>query len=240
MISKNIDNKIQDVYNLETDSHTYFADGFATHNCYARKMYERFHWDENIRFDWSVYNDLPKIKKPSRIFWGSTMELFGEWVDPEWMRLIFEAVKHYSQHTHIFLTKRPENLQKYSPFPENAWIGVSATNHAPFLHGMEYLRDIKASVRFISIEPLSGHINASLAFMQSGFIPDWLIIGRQTPIRMATTPKIEWITEIIEEADKNNISVFLKNNLDTLLPEQVPLFRKNQYELRQEFPKAGL
>ncbi|GAH61451.1 unnamed protein product [marine sediment metagenome] len=41
--------------------------------CYARKMYDRFRWNPEVRFVPSVFNDLPK--KPVRVFVGSTMEL---------------------------------------------------------------------------------------------------------------------------------------------------------------------
>ena len=51
-------------------------------------------------------------------------------------------------------------------------------------------------------------------------------------------PKLEWIEEIVNAADKANISVFLKNNL-------IPLLVKNDADwafdctrkLRQEIPK---
>jgi protein gp37 len=123
--------------------------------CYARAMYKRFKWDEKIRFDWSVANDIAKIKEPSRIFWGSTIELFGKWIDPAWMRLIFDYIKEYCpQHTHIFLTKQPQNLIQYSPFPENVWVGYSATNPDMFINGLKYMSQIKATVKFVSLEPL--------------------------------------------------------------------------------------
>jgi len=44
----------------------------------------------------------------------------------------------------------------------------------------------------------------------------WLICGQQTPIKKATMPKIEWISEIVEACDNAGIRVFLKNNLKPL------------------------
>jgi hypothetical protein len=37
--------------------------------------------------------DVDKIKKPSRIFVGSTMELFGKWIEPRWLEAIFGFLK---------------------------------------------------------------------------------------------------------------------------------------------------
>jgi protein gp37 len=131
--------------------------------CYARRLYDRFGWDKTIRFDWSVANELAKIKTPSRIFWGSTMELFGDWVDPEWMRLIFEAVRRHPQHTHIFLTKCPQNLSCWSPYPLNVYIGVSVTNLGQYDKALLYLKDVHASVKFLSFEPLLEHITLDVS-----------------------------------------------------------------------------
>ena len=44
---------------------------------------------------------------------------------------------------------------------------------------------------------------------------NWLIIGSQTkPYR---PPKVEWVQEIVEAADKTGIPVFLKENLKQLI-----------------------
>jgi len=191
-------------------------------SCYARRLYKRFKWNPEIRFDLAVANALAKIKKPSRIFWGSTMELFGDWINPEWMRLIMEATKRHSEHTHIFLTKQPQNLIKWSPFPDNYWVGVSATNNQMYREAIYNLAHIKAKVKYISFEPLLENIKVNTF---NDFI-NWVIIGACTPYSVKTAPKIEWVREIVEAADKAEIPVFQKNNLRTLLGDN----------LRQEFP----
>lgn len=216
--------------------------------CYARRMYKRFKWNPEIRFDWSVANDLSKMKSGSRVFWGSTFELFGEWVETEWLRLIFEAVKRHSDLTHIFLTKQPEKLENWNPFPDNCWVGISITNRYQFHDLSHYFNFIEAKVKFISFEPLLDDVMQSL--YGSGLIHlkrlDWLIIGQQTPISKKTTPKIEWVQEIVEAADKAGIPVFLKDNLKPLLAgdnfgrvrNQMFTLKNGEPELRQEFPKG--
>ena len=102
----------------------------ACYYCYARAMYDRFGWDKAIRFHPDVFDNLPK--KPSRIFVGSTMELFGEWVDIEWMIYILGEIKKYPQHTFQFLTKQPGNLAKWD-WPDNAWVGATATDYKTFV-----------------------------------------------------------------------------------------------------------
>jgi protein gp37 len=205
--------------------------------CYARAMYKRFKWNPEIRFDWSVYNDLPKIKKPSRIFWGSTMELFGEWVESEWMRLIFEAVKAFPQHTHIFLTKRPLRLKKFSPFPDNAWVGVSTTGNDSRSYLEENFSNIQAKVKFVSIEPLLGYTPMDFRWV------NWIIIGQQTPERFKTFPHMQWVRDIVKDADNEKVSIFIKDNMKELIFTAGIKYKSldwaldNHGKLRQELPK---
>ena len=181
--------------------------------CYARAMYHRFNWSEQVEYVQGWDYDLKKIKKPSRIFVGSTMELFGTWVPDESLEYIFKVVRQYPQHTFIFLTKQPERLERWNPFPDNCWVGVSATGDMMYMEAYFRLANfVDAKVKFISLEPFleqisPGHIDSSMKHI------NWLIIGQQTPVKAANSPKVEWINEIVTAADKASIPVFLKNNL---------------------------
>lgn len=204
--------------------------------CYARRMYKRFHWNETIREDITVYDQLGKMEPGSKVFIGSTMELFGDWVSPLMRSNIFHVVECYPELTFIFLTKQPQNLAKWSPFPDNCWVGVSATSRQQWVQAQSYLRDIKAPIKFYSFEPLLGDIVGQPetiffrdALKNSGI--SWLIIGQQTPVRKSTMPRLEWVNEILDAANQAGIPVFLKDNLKSLLPE----WAANR-ELRQEFP----
>ncbi|MBE3115603.1 DUF5131 family protein [Candidatus Bathyarchaeota archaeon] len=203
--------------------------------CYARRMYKRFKWNPEIRFDPWWIEGIPK--KPSKVFVGSTMELFGEWVNPDCMKIIFDQVDFYPHHTFIFLTKRPENLIRYSPFPANCWVGVSATNARTFIEAGEALEDIKATVKFISVEPLldwqhgeTGYIAHCLQKWGIG----WLILGQCTPVNNRTQPNPDWIREIITAANSANIPAFVKDNI---INDKVMDLRLQ--EMRQEFPHTS-
>lgn len=200
--------------------------------CYARRMYlnpfyKPMYEHQEIRFDVKGYQDdddwgISKLKNPSRIFVGSTMELFGDWIEPRWLEVLFQMIRRYPQHTFIFLTKQPQNLIKWSPFPSNCWVGYSVTDWRSFHRAAEHLFHIQAGKLFVSIEPLldrveyiKGGMSTILPVFQAGWL-DWIIIGQQTPVSVKTSPKVEWIREIVEAADKVKIPVFLKNNLKPL------------------------
>jgi protein gp37 len=229
--------------------------------CYARRMYKRFKWNPEIRYEDVFWYPGLEGKPGDKYFVGSTIELFGDWIEDWWLENIFMWIRSYPQRTFIFLTKQPQNLIKWSPFPDNCWVGVSATNSEDFSEASDYLRRIRATVKFISFEPLLGlsfgTLNLQYWFIEAGI--NWVIIGRQTPVFKKTEPRIEWIKEIVEACDKAGVPVFLKDNLKSLLPityppgigsnkttpfyRAVPLEHKEgihnewEWELRQEMPK---
>ncbi len=213
--------------------------------CYAageRGLYKRFKWNPEIRYTDPGFTiaELQTIKKPSRIFWGSTMELFWDW--PElWLRDTFTIIRQFPQHTFIFLTKQPQNLIKWE-FPDNCWVGVSVTNKIQFLAGMNHMANVKATVKFISFEPLLESVESSSPIgkhLMNGGI-NWVIIGRQTPLSAKTMPHITDIQRIIFAANEIPIPVFLKDNLKGFLPfQQFPDGWKEVYKLRQELPNPS-
>ncbi|KKK71886.1 hypothetical protein LCGC14_2909470, partial [marine sediment metagenome] len=60
---------------------------------------------------------------------------------------------------------------------------------------------------------------------------DWVIIGAQT--KPTVMPKLEWVKEIVDAADRAGIPVFLKDSLST------PSFVAMQgLTWRREFPRG--
>jgi protein gp37 len=216
--------------------------------CFARRLYKRFKWNPEIRFDASVLDDIEQIPVGSKVFVGSTMELFGEWVEEHVLSMIFDACGNcYPDRTFIFLTKQPQNLIKWSPFPENCWVGRTVTSDCDFRRDADLFEKVKAKVKFISFEPLlewqlkpDWDIENSCVIRRLDGI-DWIIIGQQWPAATKTQPKIEWIQEIVEAADKAGVPVFLKENLRSMLPLPQKIFctvhATGVRWMRQEFPK---
>ena len=176
--------------------------------------------------------------KPRGVFTCDMSDLFGIGVPEEWTRQILQAIKDNAYDRFYLLTKQPQNLISYSPFPDNCWVGVTATDSKMAWNAYAELKDISALVKYLSLEPLLGEIDTRMIANFKGII-NWLIIGAQTnPYK---PPKIEWIKEIVEAADKAGIPVFLKDNLWSLFDGShyaVPLwaFDKDS-KLRQEMPK---
>jgi len=208
--------------------------------CYARRMYKRFNWNPEIRYNPKVMLESATLPGGSRVFVGSTMELFGKHIKDAWLKDTFYIAKRCPWITFIFLTKQPQNLIKWSPFPGNCWVGVTATNGRMVDDAGYYLAQVEAKVKFLSIEPLLEPIH--LYFGKPGI--DWVLIGAQTnPYK---PPEISWLREIVEATDKMGIPVFLKHNLRPLLiPEDCSkpnyltediFWASEKAQLRQEMP----
>jgi protein gp37 len=182
---------------------------------------------------------LYTIKKPGRIF----MSFMGEPFSPEFkqdMPYIWQSIKDNPRHTVLMLTKQPQNLLQYSPFPSNCWVGYSATNPDMFIKGLRYISEIDAKVKFVSLEPLLEWNN--FIGYNAWELLNWCIIGARTPYSEKTFPKWDWIEKIIVDCDKCGTPVFLKDNLR--LPQYscdgrhpfYELHRSGTLVLRQELP----
>jgi len=196
---------------------------------------------------------------PKGIFTVDMGELFGDWVPREWQDRIFNVIKSCPQHRFYLLTKQPQNLikalggnitnthkgyKKPESLPLNCWAGVTITNRQQAYNARDFLNEVRATVKFLSLEPLLGRMDG-WALGNVIRLADWLIIGACTGAlndlkptamkypdlalmpygkRWALQPKLEWVEEIVEAASKAGIPVFLKNNLEPLLRQSYETF----------------
>jgi protein gp37 len=141
-------------------------------------------------------------KKPSRIFVNSMSDIF--WWEPEWMEKVIKKINEHPQHSFMFLTKFPEVYVR--KFPENCWLGITATTNQGVNKASCYARE----KCFLSIEPIMENIK------DTDNLPlfDWVIVGAETGNRKGkVVPENEWIDSIADYCQKYNIPIFMKNNL---------------------------
>ena len=170
-------------------------------------------------------------KKPKGIFVCDMSDLFGIGIPEYWTQHILTLIRLSPQHRFYLLTKQPQNLIKWSPFPDNCWVGVTLTGEETMANAsLHLLNSFNAKVKFISFEPL---LYKNKVWWLTDKLGEagikWVIIGSQT--KPTVFPKIEWVSEIVEACDKAGIPVFLKDNLRALLNKG-----KVGWPLRQEMP----
>ncbi|GAH12632.1 unnamed protein product, partial [marine sediment metagenome] len=184
-------------------------------------FYPRF-WSERLKelqpIGGLVCEMVYPPKTPKGIFVCDMSDLFGIGIPEQWTQAVLSMIKKWPAHRFYLLTKQPQNLIKFSPFPENCWVGVTVTNHKAQCEALNYLREVKAKVKYLSLEPLLNRLDANL------FLTDlttrninWVIIGAQT--KPTVYPKIEDVEEIVRACDKAGVKVFLKDNLRPLLED---------------------
>ncbi len=173
-------------------------------------FYPRF-WPEKVSEMKPLFH-----RKEKGIFVCDMSDLFGIGIPDDWTSQVLFAIKVNPWHRFYLLTKQPQNLAKFSPFPDNCWVGVTATNREMFEKACLYLEDIKAKVKYISFEPLLNWLltGRDIPELKDAGI-NWVIIGAQT--KPTVMPKIEWVEEIAEACTKAHIPLFLKNSLKPLI-----------------------
>lgn len=205
-------------------------------------FFPRF-WPEKLKISFGI--------KPKGIFACNMSDLFGIGVPAEWTRTVLEKISLPWNRKHRFylLTKQPQHLAEFSPFPENCWVGVTAMNLEQYDKALFRLNNITAKVKYLSLEPLLEDVKPSALDYQyqvSGI--SWIIIGGVTGCPSLPQPKIEWVESIVKAADQAGVKVWLKKSLQFILPKEKlfwqgmadPLGRASTlyYKLRQELPEA--
>ena len=183
-------------------------------HCYAEVMAKRLQGmgkpkyinGFSITLHHDALNEPLQWSNPCMIFVCSMSDLFHSDVPFDFIDKVFSVIKNTPQHNYQILTKRAERMAEYFEtriIPQNAWIGVTV-ECAKTRNRIDYIRNLNASVRFISCEPLLedlGELNL--------YGINWIIAGGESGVQ-ARPMKEEWVLNIKQQADKNNIPFFFK------------------------------
>jgi protein gp37 len=183
--------------------------------CYAETMAKRLQamgmngYENGFKFSLMPQRlEQPfKKKKPTKYFVNSMSDLFHEKMPNEFLDKIFAVIDSTPWHIYQILTKRDERMAEYfkhRKVPGNVWLGVTVENKKDGLPRIDSLRNLKAAVKFFSVEPLLedlGKINLK------GI--DWVIVGGESGYK-ARPMKEEWAVNIKEQCDKMSIPFFFK------------------------------
>ena len=183
-------------------------------HCYAERMAKRLTamGAERYRNGFSVtlHPDLVDIprgwRQPRVVFVNSMSDLFHDDIPLAYIQRVFATMRDCPRHTFQVLTKRSERLAElapYLPWPENVWMGVSV-EEACVLHRVADLQSVPAKVRFLSLEPLIGPLQA-LAL--DGI--HWVIVGGESGPKARPMRK-EWVKEILRQCRAARVPFFFK------------------------------
>ena len=193
--------------------------------CYAERVADRFsgtgqpyeglttrgkdgqpRWNNEIMLVPHMLKKPLSWKQPRRIFVNSMSDLFHEKVPFDYIQQVFDVMRQASWHEFQILTKRAERLAELAPqidWSPNVWMGVSIED-SRVIDRADALREVPATIRFLSLEPLIGSIpNLNLKGL------DWAIIGGESG-NQARIMEPEWAVDLLNQCRSANVPCFIK------------------------------
>ena len=183
-------------------------------HCYAERMAQRLSamGQPNYAngFSLTLHEkslNLPlRWKKPQMIFVNSMSDLFHEDVPTEFINKVFDTMNGAWWHKFQILTKRSwrlRDLNRQLAWGDNIWVGVSIENKR-HIHRIDDLRQVRAKIRFLSLEPLLGPIpELDLRGI------DWVIVGGESGPGARPLEEV-WVKAIRDLCIEQDIPFFFK------------------------------
>ena len=148
-----------------------------------------------------------KRRKPTVYFVNSMSDLFHHTIPDSFLDAVFAVINQTPRHTYQVLTKRAERLPEYFASrrcPPNVWLGVSVEDRAYGLPRIDHLRQIDATVRFLSVEPLLEDLGPlDLSDIH------WVIVGGESGHK-ARPMEETWVENVKRQADRAGVAFFFK------------------------------
>jgi protein gp37 len=236
----------RDLIDIETTTHTFFANGLATHNCYAETFAERFrgvpgHPYErgfDVRLVPDKLDEPKRWKKPRRVFVNSMSDLFHDDVSDDYVVDVCRTMAAADWHTYHVLTKRSERMRdllatRLRPFADlpHVWWGVSVEDRRYGLPRVEHLRSAPAARRWLSVEPLLEDLGP---FDLTGIA--WVVVGGESG-HGARPLDLDWVRSVRDQCRRAGAAFFFKQMLEGRRKVSLPLLDGRPWaELRGEPP----
>jgi protein gp37 len=137
-------------------------------------------------------------------------DLFHADVSDGYIGEVFDRMEAVDRHVYQLLTKRPERMRRYlrrrfgeAVVPPHIWVGVSVESN-DYAWRADMLREVRAQVRFLSIEPMLGPVD-QVSLDGIG----WVILGGESgpshrPMEAA------WVRALRDRCASADISFFFK------------------------------
>lgn len=189
-------------------------------NCYAETMAKRLQGMgvktyENgfaVTLNPNALDEPKRIKKPSMFFVCSMGDIFHKDVPFEYIDHIMETIEATPQHIYQILTKRDTRMYEYFEYhrqgnvPKNVWLGVTIESGNQFARTHLLAGIKKATVHFLSCEPLVGE---PLWLLDDLDGIDWVICGGESGPK-ARPMKKEWVLDLMQQCAEKGVPFFFK------------------------------
>lgn len=178
---------------------------------HPRKRTTESYWKAPLVWQKQASDFFAKYGRRQRVFCASLADVFDNQVDPAWREDLFNLVRMTPDLDWQILTKRPQNIAKMLPSDwsslgwSNVWLGFTAEDQTRFDQRVRFIKDVPASVWFVSYEPAIGPLRIS----SNDPHPDWLIIGGESG-NGARPLEPGWVNNILTDCRAFDIAPFFK------------------------------
>lgn len=188
-------------------------------HCYAETFAERFRGVKghpyergfDLRLVPEKLTEPLNWKIPKMIFVNSMSDLFHDGVPDEYIVAVARVMQTANWHTYQVLTKRSDRLRtmlnsklQFAAKLGHIWWGVSVEDKKYGLPRIESLSSSRASMKFLSIEPLL----EDLGKVDLRNI-DWVIVGGESGPG-ARPIKYEWVRSLRDQCFEARVPFFFK------------------------------
>ncbi len=163
---------------------------------------------------WNREAELAGIRR--KVFCSSLSDVFEDRPELEVPRArLFMLVVSTPWLDWLLLTKRPQNADRLwrrasckalthvqSPWLKNVWLGTTVEDQERADERIGELSNVQARVRFLSCEPLLGHIRLGGAI-------DWVIVGSESGPKARPMP-LDAAASIVTQCRAQGVPVFVK------------------------------
>lgn len=184
--------------------------GGAWGNAAPRRVTSEENWKHPI--SWNRKASAGRCGKDGKrwlVFAGDLCDIFDHLGDHAARARMWELFKETPHLTWMILTKRPQQIPKFLPSDwgegyKNVWLGTSVENRKNGYPRIDALRNVPATIRFLSCEPLlEGLADIDLTGIQ------WVIVGGESG-GQARPFEIEWARSIKGQCRKVSARFFFK------------------------------
>lgn len=188
-------------------------------HCYAETFAERFRGVPGHPYEQGfdlllVPDKLAEPLKwslPKTVFVNSMSDLFQDGVPDDYIVAVVKVMQMANWHTYQVLTKRVDRMRDLLAGPlafaaqdKHIWWGVSVEDRKYGLRRLESLRQARAAMKFLSIEPLLEDLG-DVVF--DGI--DWVIVGGESG-HGARTMEEAWVLKIKKQCAGADVPFFFK------------------------------
>ncbi|QYY34817.1 phage Gp37/Gp68 family protein [Ruficoccus sp. ZRK36] len=198
----------------------------ACNNCYAeawakrvgskvwgpkapRRFFSDAHWKEPLKWN----REAEITGKRYRVFCASMADVFERKAELRADReRLWDIIAQTPQLDWLMLTKRPQNIKSMAPWddnswPLNVWMGTTVENQHWVDKRVPFLAQSGARIKFLSCEPLLGHIDLS-DWMKHNQI-DWVIAGGESGAKSRPMSP-QWVRSLRDQCQEYKVAFHFK------------------------------